>query len=311
VSFLVPTVTGNNGGLANVAQMSAGATGGCAILKDGTVPCWGTALPSQSSMPTVVRGLPSATAVSFAGAGAAYACALAAGSVWCWGDNSHGQLGIGSGASSREPVTTLSNAGGVLSLSTAPIAACAVAGDGGVYCWGNNLYGQLGPFGPSGGGGAPLNVPTITAAKSVVLGLNHTCVLRVDGTVRCWGTNTYGQLGDGNTTNTVTPYQLPLTGVLEIAASQFTTCARTASSVYCWGGNQVGEVGDGTGVNSLVPVAIPSLAGAVSLRGGATARHFCAKLASGAISCWGQNADGQLGNGTTADAFSPVPVQMQ
>jgi alpha-tubulin suppressor-like RCC1 family protein len=149
---------------------------------------------------------------------------------------------------------------------------------------------------------------------SVVTGAVHSCALLADSTVRCWGDNEYGQLGDGTTINRSTPVPvLGLTGVTALAAGLYHTCALMVdTTVRCWGFNWLGELGSGTIDDSLVPVQVVGLSGVVAI----TARweHTCALLGDGTARCWGYNQYGQLGDGTDGATgsyrVSPVVVSL-
>jgi len=139
-------------------------------------------------------------------------------------------------------------------------------------------------------------------------GGSHTCARFSDLTVRCWGENGNGQLGDGTTTDRAgaTPI-VGLTGVVEISAGLSHTCARRGDgTVRCWGLNTYGQLGDGTFVQSTSPVVVSALVGVVELSAGDD--HTCARLSDGTVRCWGRNDLSQLGNGPSAPRPSPTPV---
>ncbi len=135
----------------------------------------------------------------------------------------------------------------------------------------------------------------------------HTCARLGDGSVRCWGYNSRGQLGDGTMTNRPNPTLVPgLTGVIELAAG-YHTCARLGDgSVRCWGNNQWGQLGDGTTTNRPNPTLVPGLTGVIELTPGNV--HTCARLGDGSVRCWGNNQWGQLGDGTTTNRPNPTLV---
>ena len=148
----------------------------------------------------------------------------------------------------------------------------------------------------------------LTNALAIAAGDGHTCALRDDGTVSCWGGNSAGQLGDGTTTFRATPDSvIGLTNVVAIAAGNQHSCAlRADGTVRCWGRNDVGQLGDGTRTNRLTSVAVSGLTTAVTVAAGLS--HTCALRVDGAPVCWEFNNSGQIGNGTTTDRLAQMEV---
>jgi len=137
---------------------------------------------------------------------------------------------------------------------------------------------------------------------------NHTCAILNDGTARCWGANSSGQLGDGTTTDKALPTQVSgLSNAISITAGWDHTCALlNDGTVKCWGYNSIGQLGDGTTSNRLTPVSVSGITNATSVAAGGA--HTCALLSDGTARCWGWNYYGQLGDGTTTDRSTPVSV---
>src|SRR5207245_347965 len=138
----------------------------------------------------------------------------------------------------------------------------------------------------------------------------HTCGVTAAGTAYCWGGNGIGQLGDGSTTNRLTPVLVVAPAGVSFAAvdaGDFHTCGVTAAgTAYCWGGNGFGQLGDGTTPYRLTPVLV---APGVSFAAVTPARlHTCGVTPAGTAYCWGSNSVGQLGDGTITDRSSPVLV---
>jgi hypothetical protein len=174
-------------------------------------------------------------------------------------------------------------------------------------------------FHPNVAGQAALAVDVEAAIKNTVktspigpaiqisAGGAHACVLIASGTVDCWGDNSLGKLGNGNTTNSDTPEEVPgLSRVTQIAASDVYTCAVASSAVDCWGDDSYGELGNGTTTDSYVPEPVPGLIGVTQVAVGTF--HTCALLIGGTVDCWGDNHYGQLGNDTTNNSLVPVAV---
>ena len=141
-------------------------------------------------------------------------------------------------------------------------------------------------------------------------GSAHTCAVTTAGGAKCWGDNSYGQLGDGTTTNRTTPVAVSglSSGVAAVTAGGNSTCAiATSGAVQCWGHNADGKLGDGTTTNRKTPVAVSGLSsGVATIAMGAY--HTCAVTTSGSAKCWGDNYFGQLGDGTATDRYTPVAV---
>jgi alpha-tubulin suppressor-like RCC1 family protein len=239
--------------------------------------------------------------------GSDHSCALRDGQVFCWGSNGFGARGGGSQTQAVSlPATRY--------LASAKYTTCAVAMDGSVRCWGNNDGGQLGGGQLGGESSAPIIVMGMSEAVQVGTGRSHACARRANGTVRCWGSNSEGQLGDG----TITPTTVATTDVLNVttAADLHLTsshvCVRnTGGDAQCWGSNTHGQLGDGTTNDRSTPIAAPvtgvAWIGTASFSADIAGGHSCA-IVGGEVKCWGDNAVGQLGNGTTTDSMTPVTV---
>lgn len=195
----------------------------------------------------------------------------------------------------------------VTAIAAGLIQTCALKSDTSVWCWGDNGTGELGnatnsssnvPVKVSGTGGSGF----LTGVTAITSGWYHTCALMADSTVRCWGDNAYGELGNGTNNQSNVPVTVlgqggtgVLSGVKSISAGYYQTCALLANqTVLCWGDNGYGELGSGTG-NTTVPVPVTGLSGATAVD--ADWLHTCA-LTNGTAQCWGYNYYGELGNGT-------------
>jgi alpha-tubulin suppressor-like RCC1 family protein len=196
----------------------------------------------------------------------------------------------------------------VTAVAAGAFHTCALTRAGGMKCWGENRSGQLGD-GTTIDRLTPVDVPGLSGVTAIAAGF-HTCALLVTGGVNCWGDNFGGQLGDGTTTTRSTPVDVVglSTGVTAIAITGVHTCAlTTGGGVKCWGAAGFGALGDGTTTNRSTPVDVVGLSSGVAAVG-AGDFHSCALMVSGRVKCWGDNAFGELGDGTTANRLMPVDV---
>ncbi len=161
----------------------------------------------------------------------------------------------------------------------------------------------------------------VATVPAVSAGGAHSCALSSAGTVKCWGYNAYGELGNGTTTDSSTPVQVKdvagtgtLSNVIQISVGAYHSCALlSGGTVDCWGYNGEGELGNGTTTDSSTPVQVKDVAGTGTLSNVTQIStgyyHTCALLSGGAVDCWGYNYYGELGNGTTTDSHIPVQVK--
>ncbi len=265
-------------GLAGGAQdVSAGGHHTCALTDGGGVKCWGTNVFGElgagtyvdSNVPVDVAGL--ASGVQQISAGGHHTCAIIdGGGVKCWGMNIFGQLGTGTYVNSNVPVDVSGLAGRVQAVSAGGTHTCALTEEGGVKCWGRNDTGQLGT-GTYQGSSVPVDVVGLTGGvQAVAAGDEHTCALTAAGGVKCWGSNGYGELGNGTNAQSAVPVDVVglTSGVQAVSAGDGHTCALTIEGgIKCWGRNDHGELGDGTNEDSTVPVDTAELPGDVNCDG--------------------------------------------
>jgi alpha-tubulin suppressor-like RCC1 family protein len=240
-------------------------------------------------------------------AGYAHTCGAFGGTLHCWGDNTWGQLGTGTPGPEKLPhAVMLANGASAAQVAAGTFQTCAVTQDAGLQCWGT----ALGGAGPTFATPQPLPWTTSVDVSLVALGYSHGCVLTTAFDVRCWGDNSYGQLGIGSFVPQASPVLVPIPaiGVVDVdaGAQSLHSCAIDAQNgVWCWGSNSNGQLGDGTTVDSNVPVRAANPGVSVS-RVTVGAAHTCLKPDSGPRAlCWGDNAYGQLGNGE--HGYWPTP----
>ena len=303
--------------------VSVGDSHACAIIVGGKVlKCWGknhygqlgtgSDKPPQSAPVEIL--FESDKSVRSISAGTDHSCAILNDhSLQCWGNNQYGQVGDGSTQPRFSPTSVnLGENRTAKMVSTGNGHTCAILDDDSLKCWGDNQYGQIG----IGNNKTPQLSPTAVLlgddvnAKMISLGNYHTCAMLDNYSVKCWGDNSYGQLGDESTTkrNLPTPVNLGENRTaLAIDTGGDHTCAHLDNhALLCWGLNDNGQLGDGTTTNRPSPttVNLRSLYPPEALALGH--RHSCILLGNGTPKCWGANDKKQLGDGDTVPKSIPV-----
>jgi alpha-tubulin suppressor-like RCC1 family protein len=301
---------------APATHLTAGTQFACAGLSNGQVYCWGAnqagqlgqgALNRQDllSEPALIQDLRYDNTAPQGGLAAGYnfACAKTSAGVACWGSNEYNNLGrdVPLGAVSR-PVEVVGV--GAARAIAAGLGSCVLTDADEVWCWGER-DGEVNPTTHSS-----LTTRMVEDAAQISAGTYHLCARLRDGTLRCWGRNSVGQLGDGSVNNAPAPVQvqgLPVAAVDVSAGSDQTCAALTDGSVWCWGGNTNGELGSSTsGPYTSHPQQVVGLTDAVAVSTGLG--NTCALHTDGTISCWGYNETGKLGDGTTTSRVTPARV---
>jgi hypothetical protein len=200
---------------------------------------------------------------------------------------------------------------GVRALSAGNSHTCALNAGGEVFCWGKNDQGQLGVGSSYPDSTAPVKVTGLSGVvTSITAGTWHTCALLNSGGVQCWGDNGLGQLGNGTGIDSAVPVPVNglSTGIISLSGKDAHTCAVTAGgAVKCWGYNWYGQLGNGTSTNSNTPVNVIGLNnGFKTVSTGY--KHTCARTDIGAMKCWGEDQEGELGDGANTRRNTPVDV---
>ena len=240
-------------------------------------------------------------------------CSLhSAGTVSCWGGYPFDQDGnrIRFDHDIPNGIANITNATSITSSST---HVCVTHADQMVSCWGHNSSGQLGDGTTDNASSSkPVKAQDISDAIEASAAYDHSCVLHVGGAVSCWGSNEFGQLGSGESSDSYIPARVvDIVDAVAVAAGEDHTCALHAGgAVSCWGSNEFGQLGDGTTENSATPVKVQDIADAVSIAVGY--RYSCAIHTDEEVSCWGSNRFGTLGHGETIDHydFSANPARV-
>jgi serine/threonine protein kinase/alpha-tubulin suppressor-like RCC1 family protein len=239
-------------------------------------------------------------------AGGTFSCALGGGGeIRCWGSNSQGQLGDGSGVRRASPGPAI---GSFTRLAVGISHACALDEMGTPHCWGDNTFGQLGD-GSTATRMQPRPVADVPPLVEVTAGAAHTCGVARTGAMYCWGDNASGQLGDGSTTLRTTPASVEGGYTFrQVAAGWRHTCAITADgAAVCWGTNGAGQLGRSGGGAATTPGPVDGGHRFTALSAGSG--HTCGLTSQGDVLCWGSNQFGQLGDGSTEGRWEPASVE--
>jgi alpha-tubulin suppressor-like RCC1 family protein len=298
-----------------VVEIAAGDLFSCARKNDGTLWCWGSNTFGQLGDGTTFDSLVPIQVIALGGAvaevstGDTFACARKTdGTLWCWGA---GYLGDGTSNGSFAPLAVTALGSAVAEVSTGDAATCARKTDGSLWCWGDNTFGAIGD-----GTTTTRPVPTqVTSLGNTVVGVSlgdlFGCARKADGTLWCWGNNDQGELGDGTTTNHLVPTQVSALGttVTGVSANGRHACARMISgALQCWGWNVLGEIGDSSLVDRHLPVTVAGFGTPIAEVSAGLNHETCARTVAGSISCAGNNASGQVGDGTTTNRSAPVTI---
>lgn len=323
-SSAIPVVVKN---INNAVSVSAGGNHACAVLSDKTIKCWGNNYSGQGGIgtlyntipnPSQTSGITTAVAVS---AGRFHTCAvLENGNVLCWGDNTFGQIGVGSSSINFSTPQLVTLPSKTVALAAGNYHTCALMDTGSIQCWGYNYTGQLGNrdtnFVTQKSPVWVLNNYLLGGINAVAIaaGQDSTCAIMVDKTVQCWGSNDYGLLGKGS--NIGGRYDVPqlvsnLSNADAITIGASHACAKLSNGkVYCWGKNTEDQANAGSGVDPYYsPVEVTGVNGASMVSAGNA--HTCIVI-NGYIRCNGNNEYGQLGNGLGwfDQAHFPTPTAL-
>jgi alpha-tubulin suppressor-like RCC1 family protein len=352
-------------GLSDVSALAGGGRHSLALLSDGTVEAWGENDWGQlgdggdsgpsichaefaqatgyeipcATTPSPVEGISEAVAIA---AGAQHSLALLKnGTVVAWGDNEAGQLGDGTMSGpdhcyteaeptqcSTKPVP-VSGLSEVTAIAAGENFSLALLKNGTVEAWGSNNLGELGDGTSSAAGDLPAPVSGLSGVKAIAARGDTGLALLSNGTVMAWGSNEFGELGDGTNAGPefcAADSQLPCSGtpvsvsgldhVSAIAMGASGLALLEDGTVMAWGDNDSGELGDGTHTGpeecfpinfcSTTPVAVSGLEHVTEIAG--SDEHSLALLRDGTVMTWGMNWRGQLGNGTKESSDVPVAV---
>lgn len=301
-------------------QVAPGGTHSLALKEDGTLWGWGNINSGELGIGTVTSfPSPQLTPIPagmgsdwrYISTGANYSLAIKIdGTLWAWGSNNYGQLGIGNNTTQYSPVQVGSASNWAMvwaSPEGGTVCNVGLKTDGTLWAWGNNQYGQLG-IGNTTQQNTPVQVGTDADWTSASITFNHTFAIKTNGTLWAWGVNNVGQLGIGNTIQQLSPVQVGTDAdwASVDAGSNSSAAMKTNGTLWTWGRNSFGELGLGHTTNQSAPVQVGTDADwAMVTVGGA---YMLALKTNGTIWAWGYNANGSVGNGTTTATAVPTQV---
>jgi alpha-tubulin suppressor-like RCC1 family protein len=328
----------NKGPPFQAQDLALGSAHACALMKEGTVRCWGANAAGQLGeasredhpRPVVVTAFAGATDFSAGGEstcaridnGKSVRCAGKLGAADLSALHDVATLTVGAEQacvtlsdrtaqcfSATSSPRTIPGLADIDEVAVGGAHACALRHiDGTVHCWGKNDSGQLGD-GTTADRAEPVVVKNLRGVIQVAAGASHTCATLADRSAACWGKNDFGQLGDGTRDGRTTPVSVQhIDAVRAMALGDTHSCARLYDgTLRCWGANEAGQLNDGTFETRSLPIMISGLFDVQQIALGDGT--ICARPADGAVRCWGRNTHGQAGDGTTAPR--PVPVHVR
>lgn len=299
-----------------IPQISGGGYHSLDLKSDVTVWSWGRNIfgqlgngkRSKKNTPVPVKNLEDVVAIA---AGTWHSMALKSdGTVWAWGLNNHGQLGDETFKNRKKPVQ-VKDLTGLIAIAGGYLHSLALKSDGTVWAWGSNWGGQLGNETIVGASEVPIQVNSLSNISAIACGGDHNLAIRLsDGTIWAWGSNFYGQLGDGLSANSTSPVLVSgLSNVSRISGGYIHSIAMVSNeTVWTWGNNRYGQLGDGSTLEERrAPVQVMNIANIINVT--TKGWHNLALNSEGRVFSWGNNINGQLGNGTHSERNIPVNVE--
>jgi alpha-tubulin suppressor-like RCC1 family protein len=324
-SYLPVAVEAPTGGsVLNFSSIGTGWDFSCGIALDGAAYCWGSGsvgklghnATTNSLVPVAVEVPTGGSVLRFSSlsVGWSHTCGIALDTAaYCWGFGGSGRLGQGAITNSLVPVAVWGGLGWV-SIAAGGNFSCGISASAAAYCWGVGTSGQLGIGGSTASQLTPTAVHGSLSFSSISTGSNHVCGVGTTGAAYCWGAGSNGKLGNSGTTGTGSPVAVvaPTGGntlsFSRLAAGGSFTCGITVEgSAYCWGYGGNGQLGDGTTTTTqTTPVLVSG--GLVWSNISAGNNHICAMTSSGTAHCWGNGADGRIGNNSFVSLRVPNQV---
>ena len=304
-------------GISDVRVATGGAHHTLAITADGTVWAWGRndfgqvgngTTADAEPTPTPVVGLNGASAVA---AGRLHSLALKSdGTTWAWGSGFYGALGTGTRDHQYVAVqiTALGAAGAVAAGELHSLSTGSPRTEPAPQSWGDDTSGELGDDTTLADKTSPVAITGLLGPAALAAGGLHSLALMPDGTMKAWGENGDGQVGNNTTTDQRTPVPVSeIASAVAIAAGgKHSLAVLLDGTVRAWGKNSNGQLGDSTTTTRKTPVTVSGLTGVTAVSAGTS--HSLALKSDGTVLAWGLNTNGRLGDGTTTQRKTPVPV---
>ncbi|MBS1961169.1 MAG: choice-of-anchor D domain-containing protein [Bdellovibrionales bacterium] len=307
-----------SGSGATIVKIAGGSAHTCALYSTGAVKCWGSNFYGQlgdgtntdSATPVTVAGVLTATDLA---AGSNHTCAmLSNGRINCWGADNAGQLGDNATLANQNSPAQVATYTDFTMVAAGGDVSCGLRSGGTIVCWGDDTEGANGNNATLSSNATPVTVTgsTTVTMTDVSVGRGHACGRKSDNTFRCWGSDSYGQLGNGgaNTNSGVPVTPAPGTALSSVAGGNVSCAMLSGGTVKCWGADDVGQLGDNVTLASQTsPVTVAGLANMTSIKLGL--KHGCALNASNTVVCWGLDSSGQIGdNASYTNQPTPVAV---
>ena len=307
--------------------LSAGALHTCGMTETGAAFCWGyngygqvgtetteTCIADGRSRDcsTVPRAVDGGSGLSQLAAGSYHTCGLSSdGEMACWGSNVYGQLGVGEEVEQSLAPMAISGGRRFLAIDAGYLHSCGLQGDGRLYCWGSNIYGEVGDDSQGTRRFHPVSVlgerrfVSLSAGGTVCHG--RTCAITEGSVTYCWGRSYNDLVAGGRLVGTPSPLKND-PGFETVVVGGYMVCGLTAEGVlYCWGEGRYGRLGTGSSENVYDPAVVFPEKRFVSVSSGSD--HTCAVTVESVTYCWGSNEWGQLGRESPGTGWTvPVPV---
>lgn len=324
-AFALPTnVDGVTTSGVSVTSMGLGSNHTCVGLSNGTAKCWGANALGQlgignfasTGTPTLISGLANYQVSKVFAHGNASCLITTTGVAKCWGRNYNGNLGVGDTVDREVPTDVVGMSGlTVVDIAVGWYHTCFMYTDGlisghGVKCVGFNNAGMLGN-GDQVDKSTPVQVTDLSSGVAEIkAGLWHTCARMMDKTVKCWGSDDVGEMGNGAGSRATTPATVPnLSDVEKIVIGDRHTCiVNSNGAMKCWAANAHGQLGDGSEENQISPVDVSGMTSGVTeiaAGGEDESLGFTCAVKSAKLYCWGSDARGQAGRGFVARTAQP------